>query len=157
MGLATPSSTAAASNSKTFSYSASGSEKTGVYGRLARPSRYAFVTSSNSMIPFLAPASIAMLVIVSRASMSMWRRVSPVCAVDTDLADHVKDQVLRLDPLLQPVVIDELERFWDAEPQLAQRENACEVGRADARGEVVQRAVGARVRVGSDDELARQD
>ena len=77
-------------------------------------------------------------------------------SVDPDLADDVEDQVLRLDPFLEPVVIDELERLGDAEPQLTQREHARQVGRPDARREVVQRAVGAGVRVRADDKLARK-
>ena len=78
-------------------------------------------------------------------------------SVDSDLTDDVEDQVLGLDPFLESVVIDELERLGDAEPELAQREDASEVGRADAGREVVESSIGARVRVGADDELARQD
>ena len=39
------------------------------------------MTSSYSMIAFLAPASMAMLVIVSRPSMSMCLSASPVCSI----------------------------------------------------------------------------
>ena len=50
-------------------------------GRWARSRRYSSVTESYSMIPFLAPASMAMLVMVSRPSMSMDRRASPLCSI----------------------------------------------------------------------------
>src|SRR5207302_709643 len=76
--------------------------------------------------------------------------------VHTDLADHREDQVLGLDPFLEAAVIDELQRLGDPEPELAQREDAGQVGRADARCEVVESAVGAGMRVGADHQLARQ-
>ena len=77
-------------------------------------------------------------------------------AVDADLADDVEDEVLRFDPLLETVVIDEFQRLRNAKPQLAKREHAGEIGGADAGREVVERAVRAAVRVGADDELAGQ-
>ena len=64
-------------------------------------------------------------------------------AVDADLPDHVEDQVLGLDPFTQTVVVDELQRLGDAEPELAEREHACEIGRADAGREVVESSVRA--------------
>src|SRR2546425_1062159 len=109
-------------------------------------------------MPFLAPASIAMLVIVSRASMSMDLSASPTCsiAVDPNLTDHIKDEVLGLDPLLESIVKNELQRLGHAEPQLAEGEHAGEIGGADAGREVVEGAIGAAVRVGADDQLTRQ-
>ncbi len=77
-------------------------------------------------------------------------------AVDPDLSDHVEDQILGLDPLLEAVVINELQRLGHPEPQLAQRERAREIGGSDAGREIVERAVGAAVRVGADHQLARQ-
>jgi hypothetical protein len=96
---------------------------------------------------------MAMFVIVSRPSMSMCRSASPV---DADRADDVEDEVLGLDPLREAVVVDELERLRDAEPELAEGEHAGQVGGPDAGGEVVEGAVGAGVGVGSHHQLARQ-
>ena len=49
-------------------YSASPSGSTASQGRVTRPLRYSFVMSSTGKMPFLPPASIAMLAMVSRSA-----------------------------------------------------------------------------------------
>jgi len=126
IGLASVIGTCSASISNVRSYTASGSDGDRLVRPLGAARRYSSVTSSQAMIPFLAPASIAMLVIVRRASMSRWReRLAGVLhrlgarAVHADRADDVEDQVLALDPVAEAVVVDEAQRLRDAEPQLA--------------------------------------
>ena len=78
-------------------------------------------------------------------------------AVGTDLAGQVEDEVLGEDAGLQLAVVDDLHRLGHLEPQLARRHRRRAVGRADAGREDVERAVGARVRVAADHEVAGDD
>lgn len=69
------------SYSRTEVYPASGSAKTGSNGRLARGRTQSSTVASGSMMPFLAPASTAMLAMLNRSSIVRCVRASPANSI----------------------------------------------------------------------------
>jgi len=78
-------------------------------------------------------------------------------AVDADVADRVQDEILSLDPGMKLSAVYESNRFGHLEPDLARDHDPGEVGTAHPRGKGAQGAVGHRVAVCADDEVARDD
>ncbi len=77
--------------------------------------------------------------------------------VDADQPDDVQDDILARDAGRQLAVDDELEGFRHFEPGAARRHRHAQVGGANPRGERAERAVGAGVGVGADDQVAGTD
>ena len=76
-------------------------------------------------------------------------------AVHADHADDMQDDVFAGHARGQLAVNDELDGLGHLEPGLARGHTHAGVGGAHARGERAQRAIGAGVAVGADDEVAR--
>ncbi len=78
-------------------------------------------------------------------------------AVDAELADGPQHDVLGVDHRTGLAAIHELDRRGDFQPDLSEHERRGDVGRAHAGRERAEGAVGARVRIAADDELAGSD
>ena len=78
-------------------------------------------------------------------------------APDAELGDHGQDQVLTGDERLLLARELDLDRSGHGLPELARRETGGHVGRAEARAEGAERAVGAGMRVAARDHRARHD
>ena len=78
-------------------------------------------------------------------------------AVDADHADDMKNDVLARNARIELAVDLEKDGFGNLEPCLARGKAHARIGGADARGEGTERTVGAGVRVGADDQIARGD
>ena len=112
-------------------------------------------------MPFLPPASIAMLVIVMRSSIVERLRAGTLelhgaigRAVEPDLADAMENDVLGHHAFLELAFEPEPHRLRNLEQQLARAEHEASIGIADARGEFAESARHARVRVGSEENFA---
>ena len=81
-GMATVGSSLSRSMTTSRAYTASGSASKASQGRFTRPLMYSMVFSSTGKMPFLPPASMAMLEMVNRSSMDREATPSPVNSRD---------------------------------------------------------------------------
>ncbi len=78
-------------------------------------------------------------------------------AVDTDIADSVKDKVFASYPLAQRAVIDKLDGGRHLHPDITRSHGDSDIRRAHARGESTQGTIGAGMRIRPDDDVTGKD